>query len=86
MKKVIKILSFSIGTTLVLMLVLLLTRNYLLNYLVDYIETIRGTAHYEGETKAVEFLYILTRIITPIILVMTLVFYGYFLRDSQKSR
>ena len=83
MKIIIKIVGLSLATTLVLVLSLLLTRNYILDYLVDYIEIVRGTSHYEGESKAVEFWFILTRIIIPFLLGTTLVFYGYFFRNSK---
>ena len=84
MKIIIKIVGLSLATTLVLVLLLLLTRNYILDYLIHCIEIVRGTSHYEGESKAGEFWFILTRIIIPFLFAAILLFYGYLLRSSKK--
>jgi hypothetical protein len=59
--------------TLILAFLFVLLKNSYLEFLLNYIKKIRGTQNYEGENKAEEFYIILTRIITPTIMIIVYV-------------
>ncbi len=81
----IKIILKSLLITLVIMILLLFTRDFLLDKIYEIIKRIRGTTIYDGETMAVEHLFILTRIIFPIILILVFIIL-MFLRNRKKCR
>lgn len=55
------------------MLVLILSREYLLNYIIQYIKEKRQTTQLVGEDKSIEFFFIMTRFVMPIVLFLNVV-------------
>ena len=85
MKIAIQTLGLSILANITFLVLLLLTRDFLLNEIIEYFSEIRGTSHYEGETKAFEFFSIFREIIIPITSIICLVA-SFIIIKSFKAR
>lgn len=76
----------SIVITIICFFFLLFTQDYFLNDLVNKIKEIRGTEHYEGETRANEFFEILKNIILPILFLISTVIVIVFMKSKKIER
>ena len=72
MKKIIKITLFGILFFIVIISILILTKGFFLDNIINFIMNLRGTEHYEGETRSSEALFIMFYLIFPFVFIITI--------------
>jgi hypothetical protein len=74
---------YSIVITVLILILLIVLKHFNVLDVFHYIQKLRGTEHYEGETKTVELVFIASKIIAPTIFLTSML---YFVIKVQKEK
>lgn len=84
MKLFAKYILLSFILSLIILVVLIFTKEYTLNHFLEYINDRQGTKSYVGETKAINNIETIIKVIYPILFVLSLLF--IYLQKKSKIK